>query len=85
MTAAQAKLALAGGLALLAWWLSSKKAPARVTSFLDIDGNVNSPTFGDPITETITTDPIHERLVDLVDESNRDIAAYDATHPPIPY
>jgi hypothetical protein len=84
MTAAQAKLALAGGLALLAWWLSSRDKRGRVTSTLDIDANVLSPTFGEPLTETVTYDPNHQRLLDLVDESNRAIAEYDRTHPEVP-
>jgi hypothetical protein len=84
MTAAQAKLALAGGLALLAWWLSSKEKRGRVTSTLDIDANVMSPTFGEPLTETVTYDPNHERLVELVEESSLAIAEYDRTHPEVP-
>jgi hypothetical protein len=77
MTTAQAKLLGAGVLALLAWLLRDQSAPGRVSKELDIDANVNSDTFG------MTDEEIanHKRLVDLVDESSRAIADYDAAHP----
>jgi hypothetical protein len=82
MTAAQTKLAVAAGLALLAWWLSSRaKTVGRVSSEIEINADVYSDHFGEPITEP-QSNPL---LIDLVDESNRAIAAYDATHPPLPY
>jgi hypothetical protein len=84
MTAAQTKLVVAGGLALLAWWLSSRaRKVGRVSSEIEINADVYSPGFGDPI--DLEAEARHQHLVDLVDESNQAIAAYDATHPPLPY
>lgn len=89
MTTTEAKLLAAGVLALLAWWLTPKAAPAaRVAKELEIDANVNSPTFGEVVGPDGFTDEQranHIRLVDLVAESQEAIAAFDATHDPIPY
>lgn len=84
MTAAQTKLVVAGGLALLAWWFSSRaRKVGRVSSEIEINADVYSPGFGDPIDPE--AEARHQHLVDLVDESNQAIAAYDATHLPLPY
>jgi hypothetical protein len=74
----------AAALAILAWLFGSNAAAAvpRVTSSLEIDDNVNSPTFGEPISSATTAaDANHARLVDLVAQSNQAIADYDAAHP----
>lgn len=75
-------LAAAAGVAIL--WLLNRKAaaaaPGRVTSSIAIDANVLSPTFGEPIVDETNT-PEHQRMLDLIDESNAAIASYDATHP----
>jgi hypothetical protein len=84
MTLVQKKIAVAAGLALIAWWLSSRaRKVGRVSSEIEINADVYSPGFGDPIDPE--AEARHQHLVDLVDESNREIAAYDATHPPLPY
>lgn len=77
MTLTQAKLATAGVAALLAWLFGSKPQQGRVRRELEVDVNVNSTTFGMTDAEIEN----HKRLVDLVDESNRAIADYDAAHP----
>lgn len=78
MTPVQIKLAVAGGIALLAWLLTSRAAGARVSQTLDIDANLLSPTFGLTDEEIAArkanpaVDPEMRRLIDL---SNSVLAA----------
>jgi hypothetical protein len=74
----------AAALAILAWLFGSHATTAapRVTSTLEIDANVESPTFGEPLSSSTTVaDANHARLVDLVAQSNQAIANYDAANP----
>lgn len=76
-------IAAAAGVGLL-WLLNRKPAPGRNSSELVIDANVMSPTFGLPIdgADVVdTSDNGHQRMLDLIDQSNRAIAEFDASHP----
>jgi hypothetical protein len=76
------KLATAGVLFLLAWLFGGKGAVARVTKELVIDANIDSDTFGEPIPVPTPEElAAHQHLVDLVNESDAAIKAFDAAHP----
>jgi hypothetical protein len=78
MTPLQTKLAVAGGLALLAWLLTPRLG--RVTREIEIDANVLSPTFGLPIgTDLNSPAAWNPELRRLVDESARRIREHDAS------
>lgn len=80
MTPTQIKLAAAGGLALLAWLLAPR-APARVTREIEIDANVYSDTFGEPMMTGPSgagPDGWNPELRRLVEESAAAIRAHDA-------
>jgi hypothetical protein len=86
MDATKAKLLWAGGMFLVAWLFREKK-PGTVTTEITIDANVNSDTFGLPLSTDDDADAVargHAQLLSLVNESNEAIAAYDATHPAAP-
>ncbi len=83
--ATKAKLLWAAGMFLAAWLFREKRSPAntspgRATSELEIDANVYSPTFGQPLTD-LGDDPLtiggpHDpEMARLIDESNAAIAA----------
>lgn len=76
MTPTQIRIAVAGGLALLAWLLTPK-AVGRRTTEIEIDADVYSPTFGEPIAKD---DPAawNPELRRPVDESARRIREHDA-------
>jgi len=83
--------------AVVVLWKVAAAGPQRVTKTLDIDSNVYSPTFGDPIgsgapsltygagvgaSAALTPqDDSHARMMRLIDESTNAIEAYDLTHP----
>jgi flagellar basal body rod protein FlgC len=85
------------GGALAAVLLLWKFAAKRVTSTLEIDANVYSPTFGEPISSgagnltygagagasaaLTPQDNTHQRMLQLIEESQNAITAYDTTHP----
>lgn len=79
MTAAQKKLAIYAGAALLAWLLtpSGRAAVGRVTKTLLINADINDPMFG-VADGDFAIDPEMDRLIK---ESNTAIAADDAAHP----
>jgi hypothetical protein len=82
MNPTQIKLATAGILFLLAWLFGEKHAVGRVSKELIIDANIDSDTFGEPIpVPTAEELAAHQHLVDLVNESDAAIKAFDASHP----
>ena len=81
----QTKIAVGAGLALVAWWLSRSSGPGRRTTEIEIDANVYSPTWGEPIANDKPVLSSSPELIALVDESNRRIAAHEAIYGPLPY
>ncbi|HYD01801.1 MAG TPA: hypothetical protein VEB22_11295 [Phycisphaerales bacterium] len=80
MTPTQVKIAVAGGLALVAWLLTPRR-PGRRTMELEIDANVYSPTFGLPIGSDPEPDPRADwnpELRRLVEKAERLIATDEA-------
>jgi hypothetical protein len=75
VTLGQAKVATAGVLAFLAWLFGDRPAPARVVKELEIDADVGSDTFGQPIAS------INPSMANLINESDAAIRRYDAAHP----
>jgi hypothetical protein len=78
VTLAHAKVVTAGALALIAWLFGDKPAARRVVKQLEIDDDVYSDTFGEPVVQP------NADMARLINESDAAIRAYDATHPPEP-
>ncbi len=88
MSPTQIKLAIAAGVALLAWLLTPRgKAADRVSRELEIDANILSPTFGMTDAEIAARErvgappnpAVDPRMRDLIDVSNTLIAEDDAS------
>ena len=88
MTIASGKLVGSGVIALVLWLLRGKAqaaaaadappAPGRVLRELDIDANVNSRTFGQPLGEYGANPAVDRDMYELIERSNAAIAADDA-------
>lgn len=76
LTIVQKKIAVAGGVLLVLWLL--RRSVGRRSQELIIDANINSPTFGEPMTEDqLAAESWHSAVEDAIRESSARIAAFD--------